>query len=259
MKAPVQKVVRQSTEKEDTRLESLLSLLPRGHKTVLDLGARDGWVSQHLVNYFDQVVALDLTKPALVMDRVVCVQGDATRLQYPDNSFDTVVCAEVLEHIPDVQKACDEITRVARYNAVIGVPYRQDLRLNATTCGHCGRTNPPYGHLHSFDEKRLAQLFPGMSLARFELVGPPRVRTNAVSSALMTWAKHPWGAYGTHRQPCIHCKRPLTAPQRSTILQRAAAKAAFYLDGLQQTFTRHRSPTWIHALLHKANTGFETS
>ncbi len=33
--------------------------------------------------------------------RVEAVQGDVTALQFADNEFDAILCAEVLEHIPE--------------------------------------------------------------------------------------------------------------------------------------------------------------
>jgi ubiquinone/menaquinone biosynthesis C-methylase UbiE len=40
--------------------------------------------------------------------------GDAERLPFPDASFDVVICSEVLEHLPDVDVALAEITRIVK-------------------------------------------------------------------------------------------------------------------------------------------------
>lgn len=40
------------------------------------------------------------------------VQGDALRLPFPDGSFDKIIAAEVLEHIPDDMSAMAELLRV---------------------------------------------------------------------------------------------------------------------------------------------------
>ncbi|MEO1039741.1 MAG: class I SAM-dependent methyltransferase [Pseudomonadota bacterium] len=40
--------------------------------------------------------------------------GDAGRLPFADASFDIVICSEVLEHLPDVDAALGEITRVLK-------------------------------------------------------------------------------------------------------------------------------------------------
>ena len=160
---------------------------------MLDIGARDGYFSQLLTEYFDEVTALDLEKPDFSFPRVTTVAGDATNLQFADDSFDCVFCAEVLEHIPDVAQACREIARVARHEILIGVPYKQDTRLGRTTCQSCGRKNPPWGHLNRFDERRLAKLFPGLSVEASSFVGSARSETNPLSTMLMDVAGNPWG------------------------------------------------------------------
>ena len=49
------------------------------------------------------------------------VAGDATRIPFPDGSFDKVIAAEVLEHLPADQAAMNEITRVLRPGGVAAV------------------------------------------------------------------------------------------------------------------------------------------
>lgn len=50
-----------------------------------------------------------------------CVRGDATRLPYPDGSFDRVIAAEVLEHIPADDAALSELARVLRPGGTMAV------------------------------------------------------------------------------------------------------------------------------------------
>ena len=49
------------------------------------------------------------------------VRGDATRMPFPDGSFDRVIAAEVLEHIPDDRRALREIARVLRPGGQVAV------------------------------------------------------------------------------------------------------------------------------------------
>ena len=52
------------------------------------------------------------------------LSSDVTDLPFPDNAFDLVICSEVLEHIPDHEKAVSELIRVLRPNKdlVVSVP-----------------------------------------------------------------------------------------------------------------------------------------
>lgn len=42
------------------------------------------------------------------------IVGDAQAMPFKDESYDTILCTEVLEHIPNPQKAIDEMYRVLR-------------------------------------------------------------------------------------------------------------------------------------------------
>jgi SAM-dependent methyltransferase len=48
-------------------------------------------------------------------------QGDALDLPFPDGEFDRIVAAEVLEHIPDDERAISELVRVLRPGGTIAV------------------------------------------------------------------------------------------------------------------------------------------
>src|SRR5262245_19883000 len=90
------------SDSEIARMDDLLRLLPRGRASVLDIGARDGHFSRLLAEHFDSVTALDIVPLDFEHPGVTVVTGDATHLQFPDDSFDCVFCTEVLEHIPHV-------------------------------------------------------------------------------------------------------------------------------------------------------------
>lgn len=50
------------------------------------------------------------------------VQGDAHNLPFEDGSYDTVVLAEILEHLRDPEQALREAVRVARQRVLVTVP-----------------------------------------------------------------------------------------------------------------------------------------
>ncbi len=51
----------------------------------------------------------------------MCVSGDATLMPFADDTFDRVIAAEVLEHVPGDQRALHEISRVLRPGGLLAV------------------------------------------------------------------------------------------------------------------------------------------
>ena len=237
---------------EKARISDLMAVVPKGRQSVLEIGARDGHLSRLLTRHFPSVTALDLEKPSFSIAGVTPVQGDVTALQYPDNSFDVVFCTEVLEHIPRrlLGSACREIARVSRYEIVIGVPYRQDIRVGRTRCPSCGRANPPWGHVNRFDEARLRELFPGLAVASTTFVGTRKEGTNFLAAFLMDLGGNPWGTY-EQEEPCIHCGKRLVRPPEGNMVRKVFAALGYRLERAQhQLLTPTRN--WIHVVFSKA-------
>jgi glycosyltransferase involved in cell wall biosynthesis len=240
-----------NTPLERERISDLMNIMPKGHDSVLDVGARDGYLSRLLTEHFASVTALDMRKPSIAHDRINCVEGDVTRLEFASGSFDVVLCAEVLEHIPGkgLEQACRELSRVAKSHVVIGVPYRQDTRFGRTTCQSCGRSNPPWGHVNVFDERRLAEFFLPLRKVGLTFVGSSRSRTNALSSWLMDVAGNPWGTYD-QEEVCIHCGQEIGKPAERNLAQKLCSRLAFSLNAAQARFISAR-PNWIHMVFDK--------
>lgn len=236
---------------EQARVADLLGLLPEHLGSVLDIGARDGYIARLLAGRAAAVTALDLAQPQIDDPRIRCVQGDATALEFADGAFDLVLCAEVLEHLPGalLDAACAELSRVARDYVLVGVPYRQDLRTDRTTCQQCGKTNPPWAHVNRFDDARLRGLFPACEVARTSFVGQTREGTNFLSAMLMELAGNPFGTY-QQDEPCIHCGQALGSPPARSLLQRGLTRAAVCVRRVQLPFVKAR-PKWVHVLFRK--------
>jgi SAM-dependent methyltransferase len=203
-----------------------------------------------LTGYFDEVTALDLEVPDFSSERVIKVAGDATSLQFADSSFDCVFCAEVLEHIPNVEQACREIGRVAGHEVIIGVPYKQDTRVGRTTCRSCGGKNPPWGHINRFDEKRVVSLFAGLQPVSKSFVSLNHEVTNFVSAFLMDLAGNPWGTYDQD-EPCIYCGAKLAPPAHRSLLSRILAAIAVRIGKVQSAVTKPHA-NWIHMVFVKS-------
>lgn len=97
----------------------ITEVLATGASSCLEIGTGFGVVRDVLVRSGLHVTTVDIDK-ALGVDRV----GDVRDLPCGENEFDTVLCAQVLEHIPwhDVPLAVAELRRVCRTHAVVSLP-----------------------------------------------------------------------------------------------------------------------------------------
>ena len=71
------------------------------------------------------------------------LRGDVTNMPFLENSFDVVVCGEVIEHLEDYKKLVSEMARVATRRIIISTP---KLEIDEPE------------HLWEFDEADLLQL-----------------------------------------------------------------------------------------------------
>lgn len=94
-------------------------------KHVLDVGCgigayitallRDGYECEGIENNQDYV-------SECLKNGIKAKYMNAQRLEFPQDSFDTVIMIEVLEHLPEPMLALKEVCRVAKKNVVISVP-----------------------------------------------------------------------------------------------------------------------------------------
>lgn len=100
----------------------------RAGDLLLDLGAGGGRHAYGALERGARVVALDQSETdaqgcgaflaamveAAGIGTAGAIAGDALRLPFTDATFDRVICAEVLEHVPDDRAVMSEIVRVLR-------------------------------------------------------------------------------------------------------------------------------------------------
>ena len=95
------------------------------HKDCLDVGGSTGVIDNRLAEDFGTVVGVDIDDKAIAYARETFRRdnlefriGDAMQLEFPDASFDVVVCSHVYEHVPDAARLMEEIYRVLRPGGV---------------------------------------------------------------------------------------------------------------------------------------------
>jgi len=97
------------------------------------------------------------------------VKSTVTNLPFPDESFDAVICAEVLEHIPESQRAIRELVRVLKPQGrlAISVPRYLPERI----CWAISRAyhEEPGGHIRIFRKRELRTLLGNSGLSCFRV------------------------------------------------------------------------------------------
>lgn len=102
-------------------MEKIRSFVPIGRDTtVLDVGCGSGNYTYQFSLLSGKVKGIDHSEYIFNKNphKDIAVM-DATRMDFPDNSFDVVFCSDTLHHIPEYEKAVSEMLRVSRKYVVI--------------------------------------------------------------------------------------------------------------------------------------------
>ncbi len=99
---------------------------------VLDLGSATGGNTLHISNFGHQVSSLEFSDLGVAIQKlkgIPVIQGDGRHLPFGDESFDIVICLDVLEHIWEDDQVVSEIHRVLRKGGkfLISVPEDPNL------------------------------------------------------------------------------------------------------------------------------------
>ena len=102
------------------------TLLPEAlpDQLVLDMGCATGWFTQHLLARGAKVVASDIGYQLLVetgkkLPDAILTQHSLEGLGFASNTFDAVLCTEVIEHTPDPRHSVHELMRVLKPGGVL--------------------------------------------------------------------------------------------------------------------------------------------
>ncbi len=135
--------------------------------TMLDIGSGRGVFLIPFMKEFPgvQVTSLDLLEKRVTFlneladggfGQLHAEQRNICDQPFPDNSFDIVTMLEVLEHIPEVEKAVVSAVKMARQFVVVTVPSKPDNNLE---------------HIHLLTKKKLTELFNKAGCTRLHFDG----------------------------------------------------------------------------------------
>jgi ubiquinone/menaquinone biosynthesis C-methylase UbiE len=102
-------------------MEKLLSFIPRKNGRILDVGCGRGASTKYLLNYYEpsKVTGINISSKQLQWCRTVSpdctfLLMDATQLDFPDESFDNIICVESAFHFNKREDFLHEASRVLK-------------------------------------------------------------------------------------------------------------------------------------------------
>jgi 2-polyprenyl-3-methyl-5-hydroxy-6-metoxy-1,4-benzoquinol methylase len=167
-------VVRWMIDRFYARLEAVVDPLAPG--SALDAGCGEGETLARLDGRLphDATAAIDLSEQAVrhAGDRIpwaTASVASVTDLPFDDDSFDLVLCLEVLEHLSHPEAALDELARVSRGDVVVSTPHEPWFQLGSLLRGKylSGLGNHPE-HVNHWNRRTL----PALLSTRFREVRP---------------------------------------------------------------------------------------
>ena len=143
--------------------------------TVLDAGCGLGRHSIESMRRGASVFCMDLDLDSLLKTRYTLADmklqgraagdsgflthvGDALNLPFKDETFDKIICSEVMEHVDDDRKACSELARVLKKNGRIAITvptFFSEMIYDALTYEYF---TSPGGHVRKYFPSELANM-----------------------------------------------------------------------------------------------------
>jgi ubiquinone/menaquinone biosynthesis C-methylase UbiE len=144
-----------------------------GH-VVLDAGCGFGRHSLEFVSRGARVYSMDMDMDSLRKTRFSLTEmkkhikgrsmqylvhsGDALNLPFKDESFDRIICSEVMEHVRDDNLACRELTRVLKRNGRIAITVPTVFSEHLYDLLTYEYYTSPGGHIRRYYPKELAAI-----------------------------------------------------------------------------------------------------
>ncbi len=162
-------------------LDRIVSLSRQSGDTgiLLDAGCGEGITLKSLEKALAAwtMYGLDVDPESITVARKVVPQarlqlGSVYQLPFPDQSFDLVLCTEVLEHLEQPRRALRELCRVAKGDVILSVPREPLWRvLNMARGAYLKSWGNTEGHINHWS-KRGFQKMVGARLNLVEASGP---------------------------------------------------------------------------------------
>ncbi|MGD9807402.1 MAG: methyltransferase domain-containing protein [Deferribacterales bacterium] len=150
---------RDLTPQEAERIDLVKKIIPEDVVTILDVGCGNGALTNGLEGY--DITGLDKSVEALKYYKHKKQHGSIDELPFEDNSFDFLICSDVLEHLDANAfiSAINELKRVSKKYILIISPNEEDLAANFVKCHTCSHIFNINLHERSLGFNDLVSLF----------------------------------------------------------------------------------------------------
>ena len=233
---------------ESKRIKTILSRIPPSN-SILDVGCGDGRLLNKINTKFK--IGIDFAVNPLKYVKCLTYAANVEYLPFLDNSFELVICLEVLEHLKKnkLKKTLNELFRVSSRFILISVPYDENLNLRMVKCKFCHHLFHASLHYHSFNEKSLSNIFQDVNMVLMEKFGFREAYPKIFGR--LKFIKRFNGSYVIKENIiCPYCgkKDPCKKPN-------LLGKIFYYLDKFFNKiffFSKSKKPVWILAIFEKS-------
>lgn len=99
--------------------QAIASAASSAHGTLLDVGCGKKPFAPVFAPFVTKHLGIEYSPESVYRGHKADIFGDAMNIPLADNSVDTILCTEVLEHLPNPEKAIAEFARILRPNGVL--------------------------------------------------------------------------------------------------------------------------------------------
>ena len=155
-------------ERFTNRVENILDLVNANMLVGVDIGSAEGQLLSILFERgkLNKIYSIELESQKIQTSILhnhghQFIQCDAQNICCKENTFDFVMATEILEHLPDPEKALEEISRIAKPNAhiIISVPHEPFFHYGNFLRGkHLARGGKTPSHIHFWHKREFSHL-----------------------------------------------------------------------------------------------------
>lgn len=151
-----------------SKLKNVLDYISSSPRKILDVGCASGWFISQVaktfpkakcfgIDVYDKAISYAQTQYPDIEFKV----ADAHKIPYENETFDTVICTEVLEHVDDPEAVLSEIKRVLKKDGWAVIELDSGSLLFSIAWYLWRKFNGKVwndSHIHSFNVKKLESM-----------------------------------------------------------------------------------------------------